>query len=126
MTPGPISWESIAELFNLLAQVYRGGNAKYPDIGEVADEALEAEIDDWCRQVHLHIAMDDMPLPPRSLLGWMLVRLTCVTALARSLAKNGSPSPGPLDRSLIEQLLIEEWHGAQKALWQERSFRNPY
>ena len=57
------------------------------------------------------------PLPPENIRSWILARVISVIALADSLAEQNEPSPGPLSKELVEQLLIHEWNGALRDRW---------
>lgn len=124
-SPRNIEWSELAELLKLVAQVYRdGGQTEPPSFAATPPQHIEDFCDEWFSTTAAVQA--DAPLPPPPARPWALARLICASALAKSLAKQREPSPGPLDDSIIRQLLVEEWHGAQKAHWKRMFFRSPY
>jgi hypothetical protein len=125
MTSRPVTWSEIHELFQGLAHIYRDeGRTNLPARLAVPRPQVEAECDQWCREMHR--TLSESPLPPLHLREWLMVRALLVSSLAQALADKSSPSPGPLDAALIEQLMIHEWHGALLARWNSSGFQNPY
>jgi hypothetical protein len=116
MTPKPVQWDEIARVFQLLAGIFRDeGRTELPPFDAMPSEAVDAACDAWCQE--LSLALFDAPLPPLNIRSWMLVRVLCLAAMSASLAKQQEPSPGPLTRTLVERLLIHEWHGGLRHLW---------
>jgi len=118
MSSRPAEWSEIAKIFHSLAAIFRdGGRTALPPYDTLPSSAVDAECDDWCRQ--LAADLRDPPLPPESIRPWIMVRAICVSGLAQQLSKQNDKSPGELSRKLIEQLLIHEWHGAFRSRWHQ-------
>lgn len=125
MASRPVTWSEVHELFQTLAHVYRNdGATAMPARLAVPRPQVEAECDQWCREMYRDLA--EAPLPPPHLRDWLMVRALMVGSLAKALADKGEPSPGELGPALIEQLMIHEWHGALLARWNSSGFQNPY
>jgi len=100
----------------MLSVIFRDeGRTALPPYDSMPSPSVDAECDAWCRQLACNLM--EPPLPPPDIRGWILARAIGVSALAGQLAKQKEVSPGPLTRTLAERLMIDEWHGALRALW---------
>jgi hypothetical protein len=114
--PQPAQWSVIAEMFGLLARIFRDeGRTTLPPFDAMPSAAVDEECDIWCRQNAARII--DASLPPPSIRGWILVRTLCASSVAKHLADHREPSPGPMTTRIIERLMIDEWHGRYRQLW---------
>jgi hypothetical protein len=101
----------------MLSEIWRDEHrTSIPSYSETPSESLDAACDEWCRATLAH-ELIEAPLPPPELRSWMLARAIYASSTALCLEEQREPSPGPLTWSIVEQFLIEEWHGAGRVRW---------
>jgi len=116
MVSGPLTWEEVVELMRLLSAILGDdGRTVLPARGAEIAVALDAQCDRW--RMALFDVLADPPLPEPALRPWLLARTLAAASLAQALARDEDTLPGPLTRTLLEQLLIHEWHGSLRDLW---------
>jgi len=120
-----LSKEKRAQVMVLAKAVKKGKKILLPPRGQLPSPEVESQIDLWFLQVAKNLKL---PIePPKELTPWILVRLTCASARAKSCAEQ-TPIPPLPERTAeaIKLLTVDNWHAEMKNVWmvKDLSFGN--
>jgi hypothetical protein len=114
-----MTWAQLSEVFGTVAKILLAEwRCRAPAYSQVASETEERGCDFWCRK--LSKKFGDPISPPEQFRPWIIARLASAAADAELHHKlQDKPCPTVLTPEIVAQYLIDEWHHALKARWNQ-------